>query len=388
MKYLKLAILFFILTFSITAYGATKEDIISLSNSVSTCSGSTGALIKGFKNSYTRMLNERDISSSDLDIIYSNISKAISIINSYDVCSSDGKKNIPSNVKSELYNLYNNSNSIILSSPKITDKKEENNEVKTTTKVDSNLVIDKNNEEVKIYDNGVLTNVIKTTQKLNYVGTNKVVKITIISLFILLIAFITLRIFKINPLLNNSLIYCTILLLTITTLFRENITLGLDVISLMNVNEKIATKEATVIDKKIVSYPTYGTKYGTIYLNNESDNIYFGDSVNILKQGVGTSSLYDIPGDKEKVVLSGHNTGIFKNLSNLKNGNKIVIETNYAKFEYIVKTSKIVNETDLNSLEKDYDLILYTCYPNKELYGNKRLIIYAKLDKTKWVGES
>lgn len=388
MKYLKLAILFFILTFSITAYGATKEDIISLSNSVSTCPGSTGALIKGFKNSYTRMLNERDVSSSDLDIIYSNISKAISIINNYDVCSDDGKKNIPSNVKSELYSLYNNSNSIILSSPKITDKKEENNEVKTTTKVDSNLVIDKNNEEVKIYDNGVLTNVIKTTQKLNYVGTNKVVKITIISLLILLIAFITLRILKINPLLNNSLIYCTILLLTITTLFRENITLGLDVISLMNVNEKIATKEATVIDKKIVSYPTYGTKYGTIYLNNESDNIYFGDSVNILKQGVGTSSLYDIPGDKEKVVLSGHNTGIFKNLSNLKNGNKIIIETNYAKFEYIVKTSKIVNETDLNSLEKDYDLILYTCYPNKELYGNKRLIIYAKLDKTKWVGES
>lgn len=388
MKYLKLAILFFILTFSITAYGATKEDIISLSNSVSTCPGSTGALIKGFKNSYTRMLNERDVSSSDLYIIYSNISKAISIINNYDVCSGDGKKNIPSNVKSELYSLYNNSNSIILRSPKITDKKEENNEVKTTTKVDSNLVIDKNNEEVKIYDNGVLTNVIKTTQKLNYVGINKGVKITIISLLILLIAFITLRILKINPLLNNSLIYCTILLLTITTLFRENITLGLDVISLMNVNEKIANQEATVIDKKIVSYPTYGTKYGTIYLNNESDNIYFGDSVNILKQGVGTSSLYDIPGDKEKVVLSGHNTGIFKNLSNLKNGNKIVIETNYAKFEYTVKTSKIVNETDLNSLEKDYDLILYTCYPNKELYGNKRLIIYAKLDKTKWVGES
>lgn len=388
MKYLKLAILFFILTFSITAYGATKEDIISLSNSVSTCPGSTGALIKGFKNSYTRMLNERDVSSSDLDIIYSNISKAISIINNYDVCSGDGKKNIPSNVKSELYSLYNNSNSIILSSPKITDKKEENNEVKTTTKVDSNLVIDKNNEEVKIYDNGVLTNVIKTTQKLNYVGINKVVKVSIVLLTILLITFITLRIFKINPLLNNSLIYCTILLLTITTLFRENITLGLDVISLMNVNEKIANKEATVIDKKIVSYPTYGTKYGTIYLNNESDNIYFGDSVNILKRGVGTSSLYDIPGDKDKVVLSGHNTGIFKNLSNLKNGNKIVIETNYAKFEYTVKTSKIVNETDLNSLEKDYDLILYTCYPNKELYGNKRLIIYAKLDKTKWVGES
>ena len=384
MKYIKLAILFFILTFSITAYGTTKEDIISLSNSFSTCTWSTGALIKGFKNSYTRMLNERDVSSSDLDIIYSNISKAISIINNYDVCSSDGKKNIPSNVKSELYSLYNNSNSIILSSPKITDKKEENNEVKTTTKVDSNLVIDKNNEEVKIYDNGVLTNVIKTTQKLNYVGINKVVKVSIVLLTILLITFITLRIFKINPLLNNSLIYCTILLLTITTLFRENITLGLDVISLMNVNEKIANQETTVIDKKIVSYPSYGT----IYLNNESDNIYFGDSINILKRGVGTSSLYDIPGDKDKVVLSGHNTGIFKNLSNLKNGNKIVIETNYAKFEYTVKTSKIVNETNLNSLEKDYDLILYTCYPNKELYGNKRLIIYAKLDKTKWVGES
>ena len=44
--------------------------------------------------------------------------------------------------------------------------------------------------------------------------------------------------------------------------------------------------------------------------------------------------------------------------------------------------------TNTKTSIKDYDLILYTCYPNKELYGNKRLIIYAKLDKTKWVGES
>ena len=62
----------------------------------------------------------------------------------------------------------------------------------------------------------------------------------------------------------------------------------------------------------------------------------------------------------------------------------LVIEVDNLLYDTADTVRQILN----GRLEKDYDLIMYTCYPNKELYGNKRLIIYAKLDKTKWVGES
>lgn len=383
MKYLKYIVIFFILFLSINVNAINKEDVISLANSFSVCTGSKASLIKGFKNSYIRMINERDISDDNLNIIYNNLSKAISIINNNDIC--NGKENISSNVKNELYDLYNKTNSVILSSPKIGDKKEENNNVKTTTKASSNMVIDNNNEEIKIYDDGVLTDVIKTNQKLNYVGLNNNLKIILICLVVIVIGLGLILIVKGYNLLIISLLFSSILLLGICYIFSNELSIGIDIISLMNVKERAEEKQAVINDNKIISYPSYGTKYGTIFINNSSESIYFGDSVNILKNGIGTSSLYSIPGDDKKIVLSGHNTGLFSNLGNLKVGNKVVIETSYAKFEYEVKLSKIVNDTDLNSLEKDYDLIMYTCYPNNDLYGSKRIIVYANLVKTKWI---
>lgn len=385
MKYLKYIILFFIFFIGINVNAVSKDDVISLANSFSVCTGSKASLIKGFKNSYIRMINERDISEDNLNIIYNNLNKAISIINSNDIC--NGKENISSNIKNELYDLYNKTNNVILSSPKIGTKKEESNNVKTTTKASSNMVIDNNSEEIKIYDDGVLTDVIKTNQKLNYVGLNLSLKIILICLVVIIVSLVVILIFKGYNLFVISILFPSILMFLICYIFSNELSIGIDIISLMNVKEKIEEKQAIINNNKIISYPSYGTKYGTIFINNNSESIYFGDSVNILKNGIGTSSLYGIPGDDKKVVLSGHNTGIFSDLSKLKVGNKVVIETSYAKFEYDVKLSKIVNDSDLNSLEKDYDLIMYSCYPNNDLYGNKRIIVYANLVKTKWIGE-
>lgn len=393
MKYLKKAILFFILIISVNTYAVNKEDIISLTENINICSDKTNSLIKGFKNSYIRMLNERNISEEGLNTIYNNINKVINILNSNEVCSTEDKDKIPSNVKSSLYSLYNETNNIILKSPKITAENEnneieKNEETKTTVKEDTNIVIDKNNEEIKIYDNGTLKDIIKTNNKLNYVGINKIVKILIVGLNVTLLMLIILKIIKRKSLLITSLLYCNILLLIVIFVFKDKISIGLDVISLMNVQEKIIEKQAVISNNKIISYPSYGTNYGTIKINDQVESIYFGDSTNILKQGIGTSSMYAIPGDNKKVVLSGHNTGVFRNLSKLKNGNKINIQTKYANFDYIVKSTKIVNENDSSSLDKDYDLILYTCYPNDDLYGSKRLIVFANLTKAKWLGES
>lgn len=399
MKYFKKAILFFILIISVNTHAISKEDIISLTENINICSNKTNSLLKGFKNSYIRMLNERNINEEDLTTIYNNINKVINILNSNEVCSTEDKDKIPDNVKSTLYNLYNETNYIILKSPKITAENEnkenvenkenkENEEPKTTIKEDINIVIDKNNDEIKIYDNGTLKDIIKTNNKLNYVGINKIVKILIVGLSVTLIALIILKTIRRKSLLVISLIYCNIFLFIIIFGFKDKISIGLDVISLMNVQEKITSKQAIISNNKIISYPSYGTNYGTIKISDQVESIYFGDSANILKQGIGTSSMYAIPGDNKKVVLSGHNTGVFRNLSKLKSGNKINIQTNYANFDYTVKATKIVSENDSSSLEKDYDLILYTCYPNDDLYGSKRLIVYANLTKSKWLGES
>ena len=86
--------------------------------------------------------------------------------------------------------------------------------------------------------------------------------------------------------------------------------------------------------------------------------------------------------------MSGHNTGVFKELSSLKKGDKISIETVYGKFIYKVSDSEVVKETDVDILDKNYDLILYTCYPNSNLYGNKRIVVYADLNSSEWLGDN
>jgi len=382
MKYLKFLVfgllLINICIFEIDAY--TREDIISLTSSFKSCSATTTALIKGATASYSRMLNEREVSSSNLNKIYNNLNTVLKTLKKYEVCSLDDKDNIPSSVLSNIYNLYNETNNIILSSPKI-----DNSESKS----ESNVVIDSTTNEIKVYENGVLSDVIKTEEKLNYVGLNKIVIASIIIMIILLLVlFIMLKKFKLKNIFIISGIYILILFLPITILFRNEISLVLDTIESMNVKANGINKEVLVKGEKIISYPLYGAEYAQIYIHDSKGEVYFGDSSSILKKGVGQKSSSYLPGEGKTTILSGHNTGVFKELSSLEKGNKITIETVYGKFIYEVSNSKIVNETDVSVLDKEYDLILYTCYPNSNLYGNKRIIVYANLESSEWLGDS
>lgn len=384
MKYFRLLVFSLVLMcmcfFKVDAY--TKEDIVSLTSSFKSCSSTTTSIIKGLTASYSRMLNERDITPSNLNKIYNNLNSAINTLKKYEVCSLDDKNKIPSSVYSSLYSLYNETNNIILSSPKIS-----NTDSNSESKNESNIVIDSTTNQIKVYENGALSDVIETEEKLNYVGLNKLVYIIIIGLSLLLVALIILKKLKFKNTLVTSLIYVSILLLSINVIFRNQISLILDVLQSMNVKINEINKEVLTQGDKIISYPLYGNEYGQIYINDSQGDIYFGDSSSILKKGVGQKSSSYLPGEGKTTILSGHNTGVFKELNSLNKDDEIIIETTYGKFIYKVEEKEIVEDTNVEILEKDYDLILYTCYPNSNLYGDKRVVVFANLKSSKWLGD-
>jgi sortase A len=139
--------------------------------------------------------------------------------------------------------------------------------------------------------------------------------------------------------------------------------------------------------RNLKSYPEYGTKYGTIALPTlglEFD-LYFGDSLSILKNGIGHSSGSYFPGEGGSIICMGHNySGILKTLPNINLGDEIIITTSYGVFTYKVNNTKIVYYTNTEELpiqrEKEI-LMLYTCYPTDGLgHAVDRYVVYADLE--------
>lgn len=378
-----LVLLFFSFFYIINIKAYTKEDIINLTEEINVCSNETKHILNGVIASYSRLLNERNVSDKDLNKIYNNVTKAINILKNNNVCSVEQKTSISKSIKNSLYNLFNETNNVILSSPKIVQNDNKNNKP-----TDSKVVIDTSTNQIKIYEDGTLTNAIELEEKLNYVGLNKTLTITISLIIVFFILFLLLKKYIKNTTLETSLLYVLILLLSITIIFRNQLSTILDTISLMKVNINNNVKDVVATNEKIVVYPSYGHKYATIYINNSKGDVYFGDDITTLKKGVGQANSSYLPGEGKKTILSGHNTGVFKELSNLNKEDTFDIETIYGNFKYKVLDIKIVNDDNTDILNQKYDLIMYTCYPNKDLYGHKRIVILANLIESSWIGDS
>ncbi|MBQ8234974.1 MAG: hypothetical protein IJZ36_05285 [Bacilli bacterium] len=196
MKQIKIFIVFLlVLNIGINTKAYTKEDIINKTKTIELCDTKTKILVKGLRTSYQRLLNERNISTTDLDKIYNNIDTVIKILKKYNVCSINDKNKIPSSIINNLYSLYKTTNNIILNSKKLPDD----------TIKDSNILIDSSNNQIKIYEDGTLSDVIKLEEKLNYVGLNKILIISILSMLIILTSLILLKTLKKSNILNSSL---------------------------------------------------------------------------------------------------------------------------------------------------------------------------------------
>lgn len=195
-------------------------------------------------------------------------------------------------------------------------------------------------------------------------------------------------------------IFFTSVVLLILNLVVGDITS--DILSLISILEKNnSTKKSTDIvynyeSKSLEKYPSWGEKFGTLTIKSIDRYdlpIYHGDTLDIIKNGIGHNAGTYFPGEGGSIVLGAHNsTRDFYYLPQVNIGDTVSIKTSYGIFDYEVYDTAIINEKDSSKLpiQKDEEiLMLYTCYPVGGIgYRDKRYVVYAKLVLVEQVGDN
>lgn len=152
--------------------------------------------------------------------------------------------------------------------------------------------------------------------------------------------------------------------------------------------ETTISTDANTDKNTIKNYPEYGTQYATIEIDKIGVKlpVYYGDTLEILKKGVGHSSGSYFPGEGGSIVYMGHNSkNMFRRFSELQKGNEIKVTTSYGEYVYKIYDMQLIKETELDKLPIQRDkeiLMVYTCYPfNNVGYATQRYVVYAELEK-------
>lgn len=188
-----------------------------------------------------------------------------------------------------------------------------------------------------------------------------------------------------------ALIFILIICISIKITVGDKISKAISLANLFITNEsenKAQTEDISFNLEKnaLKTYPSYGEKYGTLTIDslNVKLALYFGDSLEILRKGVGHSSYSYFPGEGGSIICMAHDTGGFlKYLYTINDDSIIEIETNYGRFKYQLYETKIIHQTEIDALylQKDEEiLILYTCYPSNSIgHATHRFVTYSKL---------
>ena len=142
-------------------------------------------------------------------------------------------------------------------------------------------------------------------------------------------------------------------------------------------------------DKKVLeNYPEYGTKYATLEIDKINVNlpVYYGDTLDVLKKGVGHSSGSYFPGEGGSIIYMGHNSKkMFRRFSEIQKGDIIKVTTTYGEYNYKIYDMQLIKETEIDKLpiQKDKEILMvYTCYPFNNIgYATQRYVVYAELEK-------
>lgn len=204
-----------------------------------------------------------------------------------------------------------------------------------------------------------------------YIG--KTIKATIVSIIVAL--FITIAM--------SFIIYLS---------FRAGIDETISIINKVSIDINVENKQVKEAilnqENQIENYPEYGTQYATIQIPKIDVNlpVYFGDTLEVLKKGVGHSSGSYFPGEGGSIVYMGHNSAkMFRRFSELQIGNEITIKTNYGEYHYKIYDMQLIKETEVEKLpiqEQKEILMVYTCYPFNNIgYATQRYVVYAELEK-------
>lgn len=206
---------------------------------------------------------------------------------------------------------------------------------------------------------------------------NKIVKEICKSIFLILL---------------TAVIIVVCIMLGIKLIIGEKIETGLMLVSKIAITtNKNKTEEKTIINeekKSLENYPEYGTQYATIEIPRIDAElpVYFGDTLEILKKGVGHSSGSYFPGEGGSILYMGHNSKkIFRRFSELQIGDEIKITTTYGEYNYKIYDMQLINESDTDkvAIQRDEEILMvYTCYPFNNIgYATQRYVVYAKPEK-------
>ena len=153
-------------------------------------------------------------------------------------------------------------------------------------------------------------------------------------------------------------------------------------------NKKEVVETIIDEDNKLKNYPEYGTEYARINIPKIDVDlpVYFGDTLEVLKKGVGHSSGSYFPGEGGSIIYMGHNSKkMFRRFSELQIGNEIKVTTSYGEYNYKIYDMQLINETDFDKLpiQKEKEILMvYTCYPFNNIgYATQRYVVYAELQK-------
>ena len=170
--------------------------------------------------------------------------------------------------------------------------------------------------------------------------------------------------------------------------YINQITLTLNSVSFVKTSNSETNNTELKLDvhkNKLTDYPEYGTKYANIKIKsiNVDLPLYYGETLDILKKGIGQSSAGYFPGEGGSIICMGHNyQTMLREFGNLKKGDIIEVTTDYGIFKYKIYNMQIVKETEKDKLpiqNNEEIFMIYTCYPFNNIgYTTKRYVVYAK----------
>ncbi len=188
------------------------------------------------------------------------------------------------------------------------------------------------------------------------------------------------------------------LLIVAIVLIAINLFLGQEIDNAIQLVNQVAIKVENMSEQKqteidvttntLINYPKYGTQYATIEIPKIDVNlpVYLGDTLEILKKGVGHTSGSYFPGEGGSIIYMGHNSkNVFRRFSELQIGNEIKVTTSYGEYTYKIYDMQLIKETEVDKLpiQKEKEILMvYTCYPFNNIgYATQRYVVYAELEK-------
>ena len=187
-----------------------------------------------------------------------------------------------------------------------------------------------------------------------------------------------------------ALLITIVIVMGIYLLFGQEVNETLSIASKVAIDIENKKVEETTMseDNKIQNYPEYGTQYASIEIPRINVNlpVYFGDTLEVLKKGVGHSSGSYFPGEGGSIIYMGHNSkNMFRRFSELQLGDEIKVTTSYGEYTYKIYDMQLINEKDVDKLpiQKEKEILMvYTCYPFNNIgYATQRYVVYAELEK-------